>query len=132
MFKSLLLTFLAGWRSELAGCRSTFSMSKIKVKGYLKQSFAPFTRPWSCYSSTDSQCSNDNANSGKKSILLLPIYIFSIFEDQVLSCVWIGHLKIYEVNFHHLSFFHKKKSNYSTMHFIEFTTMCIQIFRYKI
>ena len=24
--------FLAGWRSELAGCRSTLSMSKIKVK----------------------------------------------------------------------------------------------------
>ena len=27
-----LLTFLAGWRSEVAGCRSTLSMSKIKVK----------------------------------------------------------------------------------------------------
>ena len=24
--------FLAGWKSELAGCRSTLSMSKIKVK----------------------------------------------------------------------------------------------------
>ena len=24
--------YLAGWRSELAGCRSTHSMSKIKVK----------------------------------------------------------------------------------------------------
>ena len=24
--------FLAGWRSELAGCRSTLSMSKIKVR----------------------------------------------------------------------------------------------------
>ena len=24
--------YLAGWRSELAGCRSTLSMSKIKVK----------------------------------------------------------------------------------------------------
>ena len=24
--------FFAGWRSELAGCRSTLSMSKIKVK----------------------------------------------------------------------------------------------------
>ena len=28
----LNLTFLAGWRSELAGCRRTLSMSKIKVK----------------------------------------------------------------------------------------------------
>ena len=27
-----MLTFLAGWRSELAGCRSTLSMSKIKVR----------------------------------------------------------------------------------------------------
>ena len=27
-----LLTFLAGWRSESAGCRSALSMSKIKVK----------------------------------------------------------------------------------------------------
>ena len=26
-----ILTFLAGWRIELAGCRSTLSMSKIKV-----------------------------------------------------------------------------------------------------
>ena len=30
LFKSLL--FLAGWRSELAGCRTTLSMSRIKVK----------------------------------------------------------------------------------------------------
>ena len=29
LFKSF---FLAGWRSELAGCRSTLSMSKIKVR----------------------------------------------------------------------------------------------------
>ena len=28
----LNLDFFAGWRSELAGCRSTLSMSKIKVK----------------------------------------------------------------------------------------------------
>ena len=32
-----ILTFLAGWRSELAGCRSTLSM---------KKNFSPFTRPW--------------------------------------------------------------------------------------
>ena len=27
-----IITFLAGWRSELAGCRSTLSMSKVKVR----------------------------------------------------------------------------------------------------
>ena len=32
----------------MAGFRSTLSMSKIKVK-ILKQSFAPFTRPWWCF-----------------------------------------------------------------------------------
>ena len=31
LFKSLLF-WLAGWRSELAGCRSALSMSKIKVR----------------------------------------------------------------------------------------------------
>ena len=42
---------MAGWRSELACCRSTLSMSKIKVrisetkKGFLKQRIAPFTKP---------------------------------------------------------------------------------------
>ena len=40
-------TFLAGWKSELAGCRSTPSMSKIKVK-IAETKFLSFTRPWYC------------------------------------------------------------------------------------
>ena len=36
--------FLAGWRSELAGCRSTRSLSKIKVK-ISETKYHSFIRP---------------------------------------------------------------------------------------
>ena len=62
---------MAGLRSELAGCRSTLSMSKIKVKISETKYRSFFTRPWVNQKVEDLErifvhlsCDNNSSNFG--------------------------------------------------------------------